>query len=152
VLCMLDGEILEIFTNYSSIFQVAGWDEKLFGYTEEIKGKMQWFSGFLITKGRPCDPFLFIAGVIIIIIIIIIIIKGKMQRFNGFFHIHVSTSYRVCATYEGFIKFSLVSMLYLGTFMLSEWFDSLEVMEPYYFFRKFVLKKHGRKWKMCLQK
>jgi sister-chromatid-cohesion protein PDS5 len=24
VLCMLEGEILEIFTNYSSIFQVAG--------------------------------------------------------------------------------------------------------------------------------
>jgi hypothetical protein len=46
---MLEGETLEICTIYSFIFQVAEWDEKLFGYTEEIKGKMQGLNGFLIT-------------------------------------------------------------------------------------------------------
>lgn len=55
---MFEGEILEIFTN-SFIFQVAEWDDKLFGNTEEIKGKMQGLSFFLITKGRPLGPFLF---------------------------------------------------------------------------------------------
>lgn len=40
---MFEGEILEIFTN-SFIFQVAEWDDKLFGNTEEIKGKMQGLS------------------------------------------------------------------------------------------------------------
>lgn len=56
---MLEREILEIFTNYSFIFQAAEWDERLFGFTEEIKGKMQGLSDFIITKGSSSGPFLY---------------------------------------------------------------------------------------------
>lgn len=63
---MLERKILEIFTNYSFIFQAAEWNEKLFGFTEEIKGKMQGLSDLIITKGSSSGSFLYRVDEIII--------------------------------------------------------------------------------------